>query len=1435
MRIFYSLFIAFLFFSNHCIAQDCAINNLIVEAFADCNDDGSFGVDIAFDVENGNEAGFDLFVNGDFYQYFETYPDPFVRIDEFWLGNGSDVFIYVQDNDNLDCGEFLTFTTPECPGTCSLTDLSVEIGQCDIFSSTYAASITFGHSYIDRSEIQVYHNEEKIGNIFARAYPKVYQREYGNLSNSNPSGIDVFKICANESETCCIEVEVEAPDCTSTECLIGDLNLEERSECDPNGIYSVYPHFEYINTSDSCLIYIDGNYFGTFAYINLDLIELSPFIGDGSIYEIKVQDQINLNCFREGTIGPINCIGNETCYVSAPNFEVECNYDGTYNLHFYFEHENTSGFVDFVCDNFETIKDHPVDQQPIIVGPIAIQDIGISFNVFINDSADPQCNGGYIVDFFGSGCEECQIADINIGHECLDDGTYNLNVFYEHQFTSGEIIIRGNGNNYGQFDVNQQPIVLGPFTNDQTINELVIIDSENEFCSRDIEFDPVDCVNTADCSIEIDQAELYCDGANFFIVLDYAASNLVSEAHFYVNDVLLLQSSEVGQNLNVSFGPLPAPIDGEYIISVLDAEFEICTDEIKLVETPCDFGGCEIESITYEQECLDNGTYFVYLFVTSEFVNNYNVRGNGTNYGNFNVFEEIKLGPFGPNDVVNEFVVFNATTPTICSNEVIFEAEPCEPVGDCVIYDIVVETYECNPEDGSYSMDIDFEYLDPGNDFFEVWINNELIDYFPFADGTSLTFNNIIPRENSDYDIVKVCVNDHPDCCDVIEYMPPNCSSDCSIDISVAELYCDGANFYIDLVYHAASLFSEAHFYVNEQLLFESSQEGEELFVTLGPLDPAVNGQYVINVSDAELEECSAQLILDEIPCEPSPCFIGEITVEQECLEDGTYYVYLNFEHSDNISLVNVRGNGTDYGNFVIPGEIKLGPFELSDAINEFVVIYNENGIECLNDVGFEAEPCEPSDECIISVSVIETYDCDPEDGSYSMNITVSEENAENDFFEIWINGEYIGFYSFLNGSKLQLTNIMPRINSDYDIIVVCVNDDPNCCKELEYLPPNCSTGEECEINELNVEVECLSDGTFIAYINFEHQGTSGQVDIRGNGTAYGEFDVAKLPIILGPLEANTGLLYEFVVFDVEDEDCKSVFELGLVNCDNENKDCELSNLRVDEIDCDLDNGTYDASVFFQFQNPGNDFFDVWVNNEYYGFYPFAENPPFQIIGITPRANSDYDIIRVCVNDNEECCIVLEYEKPACFNTTNPDDPKITNIEIETLDCNEQGTSYSINLNFETENFSGDQFYLWVNDFSMGSIDIQSLPIIYAGISPRPGTDQDIVKICLDEDEEFCEIREYDQPDCLMVGTEELEVFKDLRIFPNPSSESLNIQGLKDDIIAIKIINHLGHTVKSIKQGTDKVLVNDLTNGVYFVEFVTNDNYIHTKKFIKIN
>jgi len=104
------------------------------------------------------------------------------------------------------------------------------------------------------------------------------------------------------------------------------------------------------------------------------------------------------------------------------------------------------------------------------------------------------------------------------------------------------------------------------------------------------------------------------------------------------------------------------------------------------------------------------------------------------------------------------------------------------PMEACEISELEVEVGDCNP-DGTYQLTINFDYLNPGSDSFDVFTrNDEFFGSFLLAE-LPLTISNF-ELSGFENDYINVCINANNNigCCADIEWLAPSCNmSDCDI------------------------------------------------------------------------------------------------------------------------------------------------------------------------------------------------------------------------------------------------------------------------------------------------------------------------------------------------------------------------------------------------------------------------------------------------------------------------------------------------------------------------------------------------------------------------------------------------------------------------------------------------------------------------------
>ena len=189
---------------------------------------------------------------------------------------------------------------------------------------------------------------------------------------------------------------------------------------------------------------------------------------------------------------------------------------------------------------------------------------------------------------------------------------------------------------------------------------------------------------------------------------------------------------------------------------------------------------------------------------------------------------------------------------------------------------------------------------------------------------------------------------------------------------------------------------------------------------------------------------------------------------------------------------------------------------------------------------------------------------------------------------------------------------------------------------------------------------------------------------------------------------------------------------------------CEIYNLSVSTGDC-TSNTSYQLSLDFQVQNPSNQTFDLWANNaQFIGTFQLNQLPI--TIPNFPYNGGNNDVLKVCINDNPNCCKIAEFPVPNCIN--NPQPCEIYNLSVSTGDCT-SNTSYQLSLDFQVQNPSNQAFDLWANNAQfIGTFQLNQLPLTIPNF-PYNGGNNDVLKVCINDNPNCCKIAEFLVPSCI--------------------------------------------------------------------------------------
>ncbi|MFK5982512.1 MAG: hypothetical protein QM499_06335 [Flavobacteriaceae bacterium] len=218
-------------FQNYCFAEcegydqsdmvdcsndegECEIEELNVTV-GECNADGTYSITINFNYSETDQEYFDLYIRDDvFIGNYELANLP-VTIENFELSGYDDDYIKVCINDIEGCCKEKEWNAPDCNGQggdCNISELEVEIGECNP-NGSYPLTINFDYENTNGQEYfdLFVRNGELIGYYLLSELPLT-------IPNFELSGYDddYIKVCINDIEGCCQEIEWEAPDCNGS-------------------------------------------------------------------------------------------------------------------------------------------------------------------------------------------------------------------------------------------------------------------------------------------------------------------------------------------------------------------------------------------------------------------------------------------------------------------------------------------------------------------------------------------------------------------------------------------------------------------------------------------------------------------------------------------------------------------------------------------------------------------------------------------------------------------------------------------------------------------------------------------------------------------------------------------------------------------------------------------------------------------------------------------------------------------------------------------------------------------------------------------------------------------------------------------------------------------------------------------------------------------
>ncbi|MBP6826866.1 MAG: T9SS type A sorting domain-containing protein, partial [Saprospiraceae bacterium] len=754
--------------------------------------------------------------------------------------------------------------------------------------------------------------------------------------------------------------------------------------------------------------------------------------------------------------------------------------------------------------------------------------------------------------------------------------------------------------------------------------------------------------------------------------------------------------------------------------------------------------------------------------------NQFAVTGNGNNYGTFTYNQvPVTLGPFTTQNSpsVKELVVKDAVLND-CSDFTTLNVPGCALNSDCDIYDVKVVPGPCNPGSLTYQLTLSFQVKNPGNDFFEAWAGNgQYLGIFPLNQ-LPLTIPNF-PWDGDPVDHIKICINDHPDCCETLSFPAPDCLlAPCDIsNLEVVTGGCTSDSTYkvkVNFSSTAPDILGSFGLWANGN--FWGYFSLSDLPITIdsfpwngGPVDEVK--VCIVNPTNPSTPVICCKSVEFNVPdCLPVyPCAIKDLKVETDtCSSDSTFGLWVKFTVNDTSSVDSFRvwGNGDFLGVFAFNQDslpLYISDFPWNGKIFNHIRICTGNDAPCCKELQFLAPSCLPFGPCEITDIFVQTGIC-TSDSTYKLRVNFQATNPGDGNFVLWANGSLIDTFP-LAAAPLTLDSF-PWGGGNVDAIKICISgatpDTVPCCREKEFHVPDCLLSDSCEIVNVMVDPgDCVPGSlTYSLYLNFEvKHATNDYFELwAGNGQYLGYFPLSQLPLKIPAFPCNNSGTGVLKICINDNPDCCTEVDFQAPNCCNNQGPCEIYDLVVDTGDCTSDS-TYHATINFQVSNPLGDQFSVWTNGDFYGTFNLNQLP--LAIANFPWNGGANDVVKICFispNGAVGCCKTSEFPVPDCLNQAC----EIYNLTTVTGDCTGDST-YVLKINFQVANAPGNTFGVWANGNFLGSFNLNQLPLVINDF-PWNGGANDVVKVCFidpnhpDLAPTCCRTKEFAVPACLNQG-----------------------------------------------------------------------------------
>lgn len=606
-------------------------------------------------------------------------------------------------------------------------------------------------------------------------------------------------------------------------------------------------------------------------------------------------------------------------------------------------------------------------------------------------------------------------------------------------------------------------------------------------------------------------------------------------------------------DLPIKIGPLKADCKTIYEFVAIDLENNDCK-AFNDGGSKCCEKDCHIKITDLEVGNCEKGQYNATFNLTSfSGKNGIDIYHNGKFIKTENKPElriHVKGLSSSKSDNYNHLVVCAHGDTTCCDTIAI--ANPCI----CNIYNIRSQIIDCNEDDSTFSIRINFDHL-MTSDSFKLGGNSNNYGHFAYSD-LPITINGLKFSDSIDYEFV-VFDDAQILCFNFIELGHiVDCNHPCSIEsVHAITSQCDTTGqVYAYITFEEENTSVDGFTISGNGHKYGDFQYGQNSY-KVGPLNADCHTIYEFEIKDKSIHGCSNFTELKEPLCCDSLCNIKDLKINEVCKEGELEYITIDFVHKNSLlDKFKLRINGTELGLY----NYQDLPLKLSTNIIKTKVLN-------IRIADFENESCRLESKYEVKCKL---NPCNFDD----FIVTPLECNDENEFnvylkFKAHATGEH-GFVIKVNNHiydtlqyKEEGYHLGP-FNGDcktyYNFVIYDV-DDPTCIADYKFKDPICCEDEACKLSSPRVRISDCIHNTYSLLLNFNHSGTSKQFYYKVNGSTPLLSDYADLPLTIGQINADN--LVSIVIRDKENEACFLEVTLPAIDCFSSVVDQNLSNIKI--------------------------------------------------------------------------------------------------------------------------------------------------------------------------------------------------------------------------------------------------------------------------------